>query len=135
MDALRIKEFILPVPTYLATETWYGLLATFEQGGCDRVVITNQQQQPLGIIYLDQILPYLYQSGQPSATDSTDLSTVQAIVQAEPQLLHRVLVLPANTSLERGWEMVQATPYLTAVVVEDTSGEVLGILDKTHLVQ
>lgn len=135
MDDLQIKEFMLPAPRYLATEAWCGLLATFEQGGYDQVVITDSQQRPLGIIDLDQILPYLCQSEQPFAPSGTDCVTVQAIVQTKPQLLHKVLVVTASTSVERGWEMVQATPCLPAVVVEDASGEVLGILNKARLVQ
>ncbi|MBW4522520.1 MAG: response regulator [Scytolyngbya sp. HA4215-MV1] len=120
-------------------------MGILHQSECDRVVVVNSQEEPLGLIYLHQLLPYWLATQLPvppcnfesSTTNLGDLlSTKQPLTTIEPQrplaelestLLVPLTCLSANLTLEKVWVKLQQIKSPLALV--DLKGRFVGLLD------
>lgn len=104
-----IQEFMIPVPicrlTTCATDLWSHLSGR-ELAGSDRLVVVNQEELPIGVIYLHSVIPYFNSDEQFFPTqDSLILPQPEsAIVRAVMQPLK---ILPGDLSVKEFWTNLQ----------------------------
>jgi signal transduction histidine kinase/CheY-like chemotaxis protein len=105
MPTPSLKEFAQAIPVCELTAGLAVVRELFCTSGCDTIVVVSQQQRPLGVINLRQILPYLSQT-------SENLSlTIQAGKREQPfqlaQIIEPLVILPAQLQLSDFWAYLQ----------------------------
>lgn len=110
MQNPSLKEFAQAIPVCHLTSGLAVVRELFCTSGCDTIVIVSQQQRPLGVIHLGQILPYLL-------GDSNNLSlTRQERAFEQPfrltDLLEPLAIVSQSLPLPEFWAYLQSqTPY------------------------
>src|SRR4028119_665336 len=135
-----LKNFIEPVPLCLQTAALESLRSIFSSSNCDRVAVVNEQQQPLGLVYLRS----LWAAGADRTNDGQQALSESAIA-IEP-----VRALPAALSVSEFWQYLQTEELNTParqnrswagrssnspIALPDASGKFLGMLDSPTLVE
>src|SRR4028118_1718220 len=135
-----LKNFIEPVPLCLQTAALESLRSIFSSSNCDRVAVVNEQQQPLGLVYLRS----LWACGEARTNDG------QQPLSESPIAIEPVRALPAALSVNEFWQYLQTEelntparpnrswagrPSKTPARPPAGSGKFLGILDSLSLLQ
>jgi signal transduction histidine kinase/CheY-like chemotaxis protein len=142
MDKTCLKNFIEIVPRCVQSDPLEVVLGILHQSECDRVVVVNAQEEPLGIIHLHKLLPYWLATQLPIPTSqgeslATNLSDLlkQPLTTIEPQrllselgasILEPLTCLAANLTLEKVWVKLQQIKSPLALV--DSRGRFVGLL-------
>jgi signal transduction histidine kinase/DNA-binding response OmpR family regulator len=66
-----LKEFLQPVRVCLQTAPLEAVIELFTSCECDRIVVVNEQQYPVGVVNLRKLMPYLLSNIKPQAGIST----------------------------------------------------------------
>jgi signal transduction histidine kinase/CheY-like chemotaxis protein len=134
-----LYEFIATAPSCVETTTLKIVLGIFEQEQCDRLVVLNEQQCPVGLVYSRRLLTALL------AADPAERKGVGLIELQEPlakwhsTLIEPVKTLPATWSIEQlNWfvrsQQSQNHPNLDWALI-DSNGKFLGLVDSLRLLQ
>jgi signal transduction histidine kinase/DNA-binding NarL/FixJ family response regulator len=117
MPTPSLKEFTEPVPVCGKTCSLAAVLEIFRSSRCDTIVVVNEQQRPLGVVNLRQVMPYLISS--PRLGESTEVmhnhpDSLQAtgdfhkpLSQLDPPIIEPLTILPAQLSLSQFWPYLQ----------------------------
>ncbi len=109
MPTPSLREFAEPVPVCEQASGLVVVLETFRSSACDAIVVVSQQQYPLGVINLRQVMPYLLSptslDGSTQARDIEDFH--KPLSQLEPSLMQPLGILPAQLSLNQFWSYLQ----------------------------
>lgn len=144
MPTPSLKECTELVPVCSQTVTLATVLDIFYSSGCDAIVVVSEQQLPLGVINLKQVLPHLLSRAR-SQENLESITTGygdEPLSEIAPPVIKPLTILPASlrvsqflTYLDR--EMVNPEqqpgfcsclePQQWAVVEED--GKFLGLLN------
>ncbi|HEY9300978.1 MAG TPA: ATP-binding protein, partial [Phormidium sp.] len=157
-----IKEFIAFVPSCTQSTSLGGILDIFQHNKCDRMVLVSEQNDPLGVLHLYSLLPYLRGSKgkkTPAASSKTAKKTgskekgvsscshatgnksnlLEPLSQLGLSVVTPLTTLPAEFSLPEFW------PYLRneisrlgktqELAIVNLSGKFLGLLDTQRLLQ
>ncbi|MBE9232274.1 response regulator [Cuspidothrix issatschenkoi LEGE 03284] len=130
-----LNELIAIVPICLDTNTLAAVLDIFVQEKCDRLVVVNLQQRPIGLLYSARLLPQLLIA----ETDNQNLNLNQPISQLHTSLIEPIEIISATESLETfslylKYQEKQQQKKLDWILV-DANGKYLGILDISRLIQ
>ncbi len=121
MNTACLSDFIEPASTCLQTDTLAEVLEVFSRGGCDRLVVINEQQCPIGLIQLRSLMP-----GNPETTTLLlDFHRSLSVVGAP--LLEPLPALPGDLSLsqcevefcaqtERFWAVVDGDRHFQGLI-------------------
>ncbi|BAZ88418.1 ATP-binding protein [Dolichospermum compactum] len=128
-----LYEFIATVPMCWETNTLAAALDIFVKEQCDRLVIVNSQQRPLGVLYSAQLLPQFLAAD----TDNNLLNLQQPLSQVDKSLIEPIQTIAAATNLEK-FSLVlkdQETQQQSNLdwVLVDSDGKYLGILNTLRL--
>ncbi|MTJ49735.1 ATP-binding protein [Dolichospermum sp. UHCC 0259] len=128
-----LDEFIATVPMCWETNTLAAALAIFVKEQCDRLVIVNSQQRPIGVLYSAQLLPQLLAA----ETDNYLLNLQQPLSQVDKSLIEPIQIIPAAANLEKfslvlKHQETQQQSNLDWALV-DSDGKYLGILNTLRL--
>ena len=131
MDITPLKAFIAPVPVCFQTATIADALEKFCHSQGERLVVLNEDRQPVGLVTLDKLMPYSIssQSGSP------DRPGHQLISQTIPRVIEPIATIPADLS----WGQYQSecnfhtgnSPY----ALVEKAGTFLGLLDNKKLLR
>ncbi|MCA1991378.1 MAG: response regulator [Coleofasciculus sp. S288] len=109
MSTPSLNEFVESVPVCEQTSGLATVLEIFRSSGCDAIVVISEQQRPLGVIHLRQVVPYLI-----SLTGLGESSVAMAsgelhkpLSQLEPPIVDPLIILPAQLSLSQFWSHLQ----------------------------
>jgi len=108
MPTPSLKEFAQATPVCEQTSGLAAVMEIFRTSRCDAIVVLSEQQRPLGIVKLQQIMPYLL---SPARLGETNVATLgvdfhQPIFQLEPQIIEPLAILSAQLSLNQFWAYV-----------------------------
>jgi signal transduction histidine kinase/CheY-like chemotaxis protein len=120
---LCLREFMEPTPVCDQAGGMQAVVQLFRQGNCDRVVIVNRQQQPIGIVHLRDFAPYWGShswNDQPITLDQPGSVGVSPWVQPLP-------TLPADLPLDQSFPYVAGGSRFWALMDKDRKFE--GLLD------
>jgi signal transduction histidine kinase/ActR/RegA family two-component response regulator len=135
MRQYPLYELIANVPICLETNILAEVLDIFVEEQCDRLVVVNSQQRPIGLLYSTRLLPQLLTV----ATDDYLLNLQQPLSQVDKSLIEPIQTISVAESLENfslflKYPEIKAQRNLDWVLV-DSNGEYLGILDTLRLLQ
>jgi signal transduction histidine kinase/ActR/RegA family two-component response regulator len=108
MPTPSLKEFAQATPVCEQTSGLATILEIFRTSRCDAIVVLSEQQRPLGIVKLQQVMPHLL---SPARLGESSVATVsidfhQPIVQLEPPIIEPLAILSAQLSLNQFWAYV-----------------------------
>lgn len=170
MSTPSLKRFIANVPTCTQKMNIATVLAIFssvkreagknQSGYTDRLVVVNEQQRPLGILYLSSLLPYLGvgirpplkepeknpeispHTQAPSAIEETshqEINLRQSLSELGLSIIEPLAIVPADFTLKQFWPYLQEPTHQTNSfshwALVDKAGKFLGLLDSEHLLQ
>ncbi len=109
MPPPNLKEFASPVPICKQTAGLATVLEIFRSSGCDAIVVVSEQQRPLGIVNIRQVMPHLL-SRQGFGETPVAMATgdfYKPLSQLEPPIIEPVVILSAQLSLSQFWVYLQ----------------------------
>lgn len=130
-----LYDFLATVPHCVETTTLAMVLEIVEQEQCDRLVILNQQQCPLGLVYSAQLTQKLLAT----SGDEQDDSLQQSIISWDPNIIEPLKTIPATYCVDQLRRLLSYQPTSTNHNLEwaliDTEGKFLGLLNNTRLLR
>ncbi len=124
------------VPVFPKTVTIQVALTALSQSQCDRLIVLDSQQQPIGVVKLQYLLPQLLSSEAPASLPSLTLPPLLTapITAIAPSVIEPIIVVPAEWQLTQLMMRVQF-PDSDAIALINSTGEVLGLLDTEQVFQ
>lgn len=98
LSSPSLKNFLELVPLCLHTAKLEALRSIFRSCNCDRVAVVNEQQQPLGLVYLSSLMPL--------ADRENDWE--QPLSEITPPTLAPLRSVSADQSVSEFWQYLQA---------------------------
>jgi hypothetical protein len=130
-----LYELLATVPICLETKTLAAVLDIFAEEQCDRLVVVNSEQRPIGLLYSARLLPQLLAT----AADDYPLNLQQPLSEVDKFLIEPIQAIPAAETLEKfslslQYQETKQQKNLDWALV-DSDGKYLGILDTLRLLQ
>ncbi len=103
MSTSSLEEFASPVPLCQPNLELAAVLEIFGSSGCDAIVVANQDQHPLGVVNLRQVMPYLLSAtrlGRHTALMATE-DFQKPLEQLQPAIIEPITILPAQLNLNQ----------------------------------
>jgi signal transduction histidine kinase/ActR/RegA family two-component response regulator/CBS domain-containing protein len=127
-----LDEFIINVPICSQTITLADVLSLFDSSDCERLVVVSEFGYPIGILNLAPLLPQVL-----SVTQGQSKQNLQKqLDQLGDNIIQPLKILSVEANIE---EFNQVLSSLGSgdggVVVIDTSGKYLGLVDSTRLLK
>ncbi|NET72865.1 MAG: response regulator, partial [Sphaerospermopsis sp. SIO1G2] len=131
----QLYDFLANVPSCRETTTLAVVLEILEKEQCDRLVVVNQQQYPVGLLYSSHLLPKLLAA----ASGETFLNLQQPISTLSRNLMAEVQTIPAFEHLENlgiflKYQQTQKNRNLDWALI-DSDGKFQGLLDHHRLLK
>ncbi|MBN3922938.1 ATP-binding protein [Nostoc sp. NMS4] len=129
-----LYDFQATVPSCPQTSSLAMVLEIFEQEQCDRLVVVNHQQCPIGLLYSARLIPKLL--GQ---SDDKNLNLHQSLSTWGQGLIEPIQTISASERVERlslRWcdSQVEKPQNLDWALI-DSDGRYLGLLDSSRLLR
>ncbi len=140
-----IQEFIVPVPicslTTCSTDLRSNLSRPELWGMGDRLVVVNQEELPIGVVYLHSLIPYLNSDEKFLQEQSSILPHPHAAMLQS--LMQPLKILPGTLCVREFWQHLQELPtgnlhsqdWQEDWGVVNPEGKLLGLLDVNGLLQ
>ncbi|MBC6420629.1 MAG: hybrid sensor histidine kinase/response regulator [Hormoscilla sp. SP12CHS1] len=119
MNSTPLLKFIAPVPVCLQTAAAAEVTSIFGQGHWEQIIVVDDRQQPVGLVNLSKLMPYL----MGKALDWQQPLSQTPIVEA-------IATIPADLRWPEFCREYQGTQSGTGpVALVNSDGEFLGLLD------
>lgn len=145
MPYTTLKKIISPIPVCLDTENLQVVWSIFSREKCNELVIVNLQHQPLGLIYLHSLIPYLTSNSETKIlkTDTSVGNWQQPLSEISSLALSSLRILPADLTVDKLWPYIQPESeneieqesLRLPIAVVDGEGKFLGLLDSWRLLE
>ncbi|HEY9727306.1 MAG TPA: ATP-binding protein [Chroococcales cyanobacterium] len=109
MPTPSLKEFAQAIPVCQQTAGLAAMLEIFHSSGCDTIVVVSEQQHPLGVVSLRQVIPYWirFAQSEKSPENMADGEFHKPLSQLDPPVIEPLTILPAQMSLSQFWTYLQ----------------------------
>ncbi|WP_373529892.1 ATP-binding protein [Nostoc sp.] len=129
-----LYDFQATVPSCLQTITLAVVLEIFEQEQCDRLVVVNQQQCPIGLLYSARLIKKLL-----VYSDDKNLNLQQSLSTWGQALIEPIQTIAACDRVEQliwrlGEQEIPKNQSLDWALI-DSNGQYLGLLDNSRLLR
>ncbi|MEH2181654.1 ATP-binding response regulator [Nostoc sp.] len=129
-----LYDFQATVPSCPQTSSLAVVLEIFEQEQCDRLVVVNQQQCPIGLLYSARLIPKLL-----AQSDDKNLNLHQSLSTWGQGLIEPIQTISVSERVERlslRWcdSQVEKPQNLDWALI-DLDGRYLGLLDSSRLLR
>jgi signal transduction histidine kinase/DNA-binding response OmpR family regulator len=121
----ELYDFITTIPSCRETTQLKVVLEILQKTQCDRLIVVNEEQIPIGILSAAQLLLYLCDKSQ-SATKTIH----------QTKLIEPIVVLPATLKIEELSLHLQSLSQQNSrcdLLLVDPAGKLLGLLDRVQL--
>ncbi|WP_442940673.1 ATP-binding response regulator [Nostoc sp.] len=129
-----LYDFQATVPSCPQTSSLAVVLEIFEQEQCDRLVVVNQQQCPIGLLYSARLIPKLL-----THSDDKNLNLQQSLSTWGQGLIEPIQTISASERVERlslRWcDSQLEKPQNLDLALIDSDGRYLGLLDSSRLLR
>ncbi|WP_096592853.1 ATP-binding protein [Calothrix sp. NIES-2098] len=130
-----LYDFLATVPICVETSTLAIVLEIFEQEQCDRVVIVNQQQCPIGLLHSARLTQKLL-----AAASGDRFSLQQPLSNSDQALIEPIQTIPAAERVEQfslflRYQQTQINHNNLDWALIDSDGKFLGLLDSSRLLR
>ncbi|MEA5525200.1 ATP-binding response regulator [Nodularia spumigena] len=130
-----LYDFLATVPNCVETSTLAIVLEIFEQEQCDRLVVVNQQQCPLGLVQSARLTQKLLAA----SGDNQFLDLQQPLSTWDKAIIEPLKTLPASYCVEQFKLLLRYQPSQTNSNFDwaliDGSGQFLGLLNSARLLK
>ncbi|HBL14684.1 MAG TPA: hypothetical protein DD379_25495 [Cyanobacteria bacterium UBA11162] len=103
MSTPSLKECAETVPVCLQTVSLASVLEIFRSSGSEAIVVVNEEQCPLGVVNLRQIIPHLISlatsAEQPLNGATSNIS--EPLSQLNPSVIESLPILPASLTVSQ----------------------------------
>ena len=128
-----LYDFLSTVPSCPETSTLGVVLEILEKEQCDRLVVVNQQQYPIGLLYSARLIPKLLAA----ASGETFLNLHQPICNLSPSLILPIQTISASEHLDKfnlflRYQQNQKNQILDWALT-DSDGKFVGLVDNSRL--
>ncbi|MBW4645012.1 MAG: hybrid sensor histidine kinase/response regulator [Goleter apudmare HA4340-LM2] len=130
-----LYDFLATVPICVETSPLAIVLEIFEQEQCDRLVVVNQQQCPIGLLYSAHVIQKLW-----AAVDGDQLLNLQQPLSTfSSSLIAPIQTIPATEHVAQfglflRYQQTQINGNLDWALI-DPDGKFLGLLDSARLLR
>ncbi|WP_416235726.1 ATP-binding protein [Nostoc sp. UHCC 0252] len=129
-----LYDFQATVPSCLQTSSLAVVLEIFEQEQCDRLVVVNQQQCPIGLLYSARLIQKLL-----GHSDDKNLNLQQSIFTWSQGLIEPIQTISASQRVEQlglhlGDPQAEKQQNLDWALI-DSDGRYLALLDSSRLLR
>ncbi|MCW5317705.1 hybrid sensor histidine kinase/response regulator [Nostoc sp. KVJ3] len=129
-----LYEFQATVPSCLQTSSLAVVLKIFEQEQCDRLVVVNQQQCPVGLLYSARLIQKLL-----AHSDDKNLNLHQSLTIWGQGLIEPIQTISASERVEQlglhlCYPQAEKHQNLDWALI-DSDGRYLGLLDSSRLLR
>ncbi len=129
-----LYDFQATVPSCPQTSSLAVVLEIFEQEQCDRLVVVNQQQCPIGLLYSARLIPKLL-----THRDDKNLNLHQSLSTWGQGLIEPIQTISASERVEQlglrwCYPQVEKHQNLDWALI-DSEGRYLGLLDSSRLLR
>ena len=129
-----LYDFQATVPSCLQTSSLAVVLEIFEQEQCDRLVVVNQQQCPIGLLYSARLIPKLL-----AHSDDKNLNLHQSLSIWGQGLIEPIQTISASERVEQlslrlCYPQAEKHQNLDWALI-DSDGQYLGLLDSSRLLR
>ncbi|MDZ8187049.1 MAG: ATP-binding protein [Nostoc sp. ChiSLP02] len=129
-----LYDFQATVPSCPQTTTLAAVLEIFEKQQCDRLVVVNQQQYPIGLLSSVRLIQKLL-----SHSDDKSLNLQQSVSIWGRGLMDPIQTIPVSERVEQlSWRLLeqeaQKSPNLDWALI-DADGKYLGLVDTPRLLR
>ncbi|MHC5615402.1 MAG: ATP-binding response regulator [Nostoc sp.] len=129
-----LYDFQATVPSCPQTSSLAVVLEIFEQEQCDRLVVVNQQQCPIGLLYSVRLIPKLL-----ADSDDKNLNLHQSLSTWGQALIEPIQTISASECVEQlslrlGYLQGEKPQNLDWALI-DSDGRYLGLLDSSRLLR
>lgn len=149
--SIDLQTFAQVVPVCCAEAPLEMLRLIFAERNCEQVVVVNSQYQPLGLISLHRLLPYLLYPLNLSAHEtfseaiatnphkiSVALDWEQPLSEVTHRLMTSLILVPAHFNLEQlGLHLHQQTHHLTEpfppLALVNDQGKFIGLINSVQV--
>jgi signal transduction histidine kinase/DNA-binding response OmpR family regulator len=132
-----LYDFAATVPSCVETTTLASVLEIFEQEQCDRLMVLNQQQCPVGVLYSARFVSTLLTVE--GNLNSNCIELQQFVAMQDEELLQPVQTLPASFCVEQFSSFLRSQQTQTNInsdwALIDTDGKFVGLVDGCRLLQ
>lgn len=154
MSTPSLKECAAPVPICAQTTDLTALLEIFHASGSDSIVVVSEQQYPLGVVNLRQVMPHLLTRAMSAATLGTTATRdfSQRLSELEPSVIEPLEIIPASLTISQFWTILTDlgrgrpdTPFNTSNIpypegsrqwaLVEPDGRFLGLLNSWQLLK
>lgn len=129
-----LYDFQATVPSCLQTTSLAVVLEIFEQEQCDRLVVVNQQQSPIGLLYSARLIQKLL-----TDSDDKNLNLQQSLSIWGEGVVEPIQTILASERVEQlGLHLCYAQPEKQQSLdwaLIDSDGQYLGLLDSSRLLR
>ncbi|MER3588612.1 MAG: hybrid sensor histidine kinase/response regulator, partial [Mastigocladus sp. ERB_26_1] len=134
-----LYEFISTVPICSRTATLKVVLAGFETEQCDRLVVLNEQQNPVGVIYSAHLLPEILVANQANSNQAGSFDLEQTLTSWGASLIQPIQNLPSDWGVEEFSYLLRSQQNKNNInrdwALIDSEGKFLGLIDSSRLLQ
>jgi signal transduction histidine kinase/DNA-binding response OmpR family regulator len=128
-----LKSFVEIVPSCCQASGLQTAVEIARSGQHDRLVVVDAAQRPIGLIHSHHLLSHLLSNGFTLPLDVNTIDRLRDLSVLEAPLLKPLIVLPAQVTLAKSWEIVQRLQSPLALVNEQE--QFLGLLDPLKLMR
>ncbi len=132
-----LSDFIATVPSCLETTTLAVVLEIFEQEQCDRLIVLNQQQCPIGLLYSARLLSKFLAAQGDQYFNYLDLQ--QPVATLGLALIQPLQTLSAADNVEQLGSFLRDQQTQTNINLDwaliDKDGKYVGLVDSWRLLQ
>ena len=140
-----LEKIISPIPICLDTENLQVVWSIFSREKCNELVVVNHEHQPLGLIYLHSLIPYLVSNSKTKLL-KTDISIENwqlPLSKVSSLTLSSLRILPADLTVDKLWSYFQPQSKKEInhksssipIAAVDQEGKFLGLLDSWRLLE
>ncbi|WP_413166067.1 ATP-binding protein [Capilliphycus salinus ALCB114379] len=122
----HLQSFIQAVPVCLQTATLGEVWSIFCLEKCDRLVVVNLENHPLGLVKLPGLIGYLFPHPEARARkvenkveNNFQTLTQQTLTDIKPTLLDPLISVPVDLDWDQFWQRLQQIPSGTANVSDE----------------
>ncbi len=134
-----LSEFVYTVPICSKTATLKVVLKIFETQQCDRLVVLNEQQNPVGVIDSARLLPEIFAANQGNTNQAGSLNLQQPLANRESSLIQPIQTLPSDLGIEEFTHLLRSQQTKNNInrdwALIDPEGKFLGLIDSSRLLQ
>ncbi|MEL7035773.1 MAG: ATP-binding protein [Cyanobacteria bacterium J06592_8] len=152
----HLQRFIQAVPICLQTAAVSEVWSIFCREKCDRVIVIDRSNHPIGVVYLQRLIEYLFPPSSEARAlieldETVKANAQQSLLNLDPSVIEPLISISAALTWEEFWQSFQQINFqensqdqsqqnstnanASSLVLVSPDNQVIGLLDQLQLLQ